>query len=235
MKFTHPTLVTITAPTCSGKSYLLNKLTNRGIFERVVSTTTRTPRQGEQEGIDYYFISPTDSRDMEKAGAFFELIEFNGIRYGVTNSEMKRVMSGGKPPVVILEPNGLEIYQRKCAENGWDIFKIYVHVVESLRLERLLQRTVSSAWAAVDSMGPDPSRYGWAFSEVAKDEAKKNIGQAVTEHQKRLLSIIGDERGWSHRFNWDAIIPGDDVEKAIGMIERGIQWRNRRLEEPRPY
>ena len=57
MKFNKPTLITLTAPTASGKSYLLERLTRMGL-PRVVGTTTRAPRQGEVEGVDYYFITP---------------------------------------------------------------------------------------------------------------------------------------------------------------------------------
>jgi len=233
MKFDNPTLVTLTAPTCSGKSYLLNELTSRGIFDRIVSTTTRAMRPGETEGIDYYFITANQSRMMEESSEFFELISFNGTRYGVTHSEMSTKMGAPRAPAVVLEPQGLLIYEQKCREHGWDIFKIYVHVTESMRLERLLQRTLSEAWGVIDGLDTGNAHiYSAAFNSVAKEEAKVKLSKTINEHHRRTLSITGDERRWQQVTNWDAIVPGDDVEKAIAMIERGIEWRNRRRAAP---
>ncbi len=230
--FNRPTLVTITSPTCSGKSYLLNEVTSRGLFSRIVSTTTRAQRPGERVGVDYDYITMKQSLAMEANGELFELIEFNGTRYGVTNDQMARAMACAQPPVVILEPQGLEIYGKKCAEHGWDIFRIYVHVTESVRLERLLQRSLTQSWDVIDNLSPAPGRYTQAFFDVGSDSAKRALAKILDEHQRRLLSITGNERRWSNQFNWDAIVPGDDVEKAVEMIEQGIRWRNRKTSEP---
>ena len=233
--FNRPTLVTITAPTCSGKSYLLNELTKRGVFNRIVSTTTRSQRPGETSGVDYDYISHEKSLQMEADDEFFELIEFNGIRYGVTEAEMGRAMTSVQPPVVILEPQGLQIYSEKCAARGWGIFKIYVHVAESVRLDRLLNRSVDTAWDVIDTVNPTPGRYSQTFLEVAGEKAKAAMARVLTEHQRRVLSITGDERLWQGRFNWDVIVPGDNVDTAIKMIDQGIKWHNRRTGEPQAF
>lgn len=232
LNFNNPTLITLTAPTCSGKSFLLNELTARGSFSRIVSTTTRAQRPGERAGVDYNYISTQQSKQMEADGEFFELIEFNGTRYGVTNDQMQRAMACPQPPVVVLEPQGLEIYRRKCFERGWDVFQIYVHVTEDVRLQRLLQRSLTQAWAVVDTLSPAPGRYTQEFFTIGAEEAKKSLVKVLNEHQRRLLSITSGERHWSNQFSWDAIVPGDDVDKAIDMIEQGIKWRNRKTSEP---
>lgn len=205
IKFKKPTLVTITAPTCSGKSHILNALTRFGLCTRIVSTTTRPARSGEEHGVDYYFITDEQSRRMEASGEFFELIEFNGVRYGVTTEEMRARMGTITPPVVILEPQGLEIYEKKCREHGWDTFKIFVNVPEEVKLERLLKRTTDALRQA-------------GMSEEAAEALLK-------EHQRRLLSITGPERMWHMRARWDAIVPGDNLEQALDMIQRGAEWR----------
>lgn len=234
MKFDRPTLVAVTAPTCSGKSYLLDKLVENNIFQRIVSTTTRDIRPGEREGVDYYFIDVAKSKEMEKNDEFFELISFNNVRYGVTHAEMQNKMNEPVAPVVILEPTGLRIYEQKCREHGWDIFKIYVHLKESDRLERLLGRAVSTIFTAIDGLHGSTSNsvYSRSFHYVATDNAKQLAETAVKEHQRRLQSILGDERRWQSMSTWDAIVPGDDVEKAISMIEQGIAWRNRKNRPP---
>ena len=210
LKFNKPTLITITAPTCSGKNFLMEALQTELNFNRIVSTTTREKRDGEIEGVDYYFISELESVLKERDAQFAELVTFRGTRYGVTHTEMNGKMSGPNPPMVILEPNGVEIYEKMCIANGWDIFKIYIHTVESVRLERLLNRTIKDFMAA----------------------ATVDAGNKVLKtHIDRTLSIVGDERRWSQSNSWNAIIPGDNIKVALAIVEYGIAWRNKRNTE----
>ena len=221
LKFDKPTLITITAPTCSGKNFLRDTLEHRLGFNRIVSTTTRTMRSGELEGLDYYFIDQEKSLRMERLGVFAELVEFRGARYGVSKFEMGRKMDnsqGSSSPTVILEPKGLELYRAICVHHGWDIFTIYVHTVESLRLERLLRRTIDDYTSMDGSLAPK--------------EAKEQI---IKTHIDRTISITGDERAWSNSCIWNAIVPGDNIEKAIKMIELGIANRNHRNKEPAAF
>jgi len=228
--FKKPTLVTITAPTCSGKSTLLNHLTQEGYFNRIVSTTTRPRRPGEHDCVDYYFISREQSLEMEANGEFFELIEFNGTRYGVTNEEMHGKMVQTRAPIVILEPQGLEIYRQKCLENDWDIYSIYVHVEESELIRRLVARTTKALQDEIDHSSPVSTTTvaRRAFQEIALEGLKNRVGPLVEEFRRRLLSITGDERRWMNQATWDAIVPGDNQTQAIEMLELGVAWRNSR-------
>lgn len=228
MQFDRPTLVSLTAPTCSGKSFLLNHVVDElKLFNRIVSTTTRPMRQGEREGVDYYFIDRSRSEELEACGAFFELIEFNKTRYGVTNGEMVKKMRADRAPMIILEPQGLAIYEQKCREEGWDIFKIYVHTVEGVRLERLKQRLLTDVWSCIDV-----ARQTHVRDAGAADGLKVAAARAIAEYERRFISITGPERAWQNVTSWDAIIPGDDLDEAVACIERGIRWRNRQVATP---
>ncbi len=210
MNFDKPTLVTLTAPTCSGKSYLLAALRSIG-FNAIVGTTTRAPRPGEVEGIDYYFISREESLRLEENCEFAELAEFRGNRYGVTHDEMtKKLMSREFPPIVILEPSGLEAYEKYCVKHDLGIFKVFVTVSEKTKIDRLVQRTASDLLEADD---------------------EDTITRIVKIHTDRLMSITGDERAWQTRNTWNAIVPGDNLQKAIEMIKKGIECQNARTAE----
>lgn len=234
MKFDKPTLVTITAPTCSGKSYLLDLMTKadpfveatmfKTLFSRIVSTTTRPKRTGEVDGFDYHFISADESKRMEAVCQFAELIEFRGARYGVTKAEMDGKMSGELAPIIVLEPQGLKIYEQMCWDNGWEIFKIYVTVEESVRLKRLNARTAIDIRDAVFDAYQNALGAGVMHHIPALEATEKHI----KVHTDRVLSITGDERRWRASNSWDLIIPGDDHKKAIQDIEQGIKWRNHR-------
>jgi guanylate kinase len=215
LKFDRPTLLTITAPTCSGKNYLLEALEARLGFTRIVSTTTRPIRPGELNGHDYYFITDEASRRMEHDGVFAELIEFRGVRYGVTHTEMATKMTGAAVPMVILEPQGLAVYKKICVQNNWDVYTVYVSTVESERIRRLAQRTTGEA--------------------LLTNGDKTKMNKVIGTHTDRLLSITGEERQWSNTTIWDAIVPGDDIEKALEYIERGVTYRNQRVAAPTAY
>lgn len=212
MKFNKPTLVTLTAPTCSGKSVLLNQLCVQHC-RRIVSTTTRAPRQGEREGVDYYFISEDESRRLEENGEFAELVTFRGIRYGVTKREMFTAMNGEKPPVVVLEPQGLDIYEKLCHDNDWGIFRVYVQTQESVRLERLGRRTQYDIEQIIARVGTPI----------------QGIDKLIATHTDRVLSITSEERCWHSKRLWDVNVPGDNLQKAVQMIAEGVELRNRSL------
>ncbi len=84
----------------SGKSTLESnlKLTAPDQFEKIVSTTTRAPRAGEVDGVDYHFVSKEvfDTLDL------MERVEFNGNFYGVEAKEFETE----KDILLVVEPNG---------------------------------------------------------------------------------------------------------------------------------
>ena len=225
LKFDRPTLVTLTAPTCSGKNFLRDAIEREFGWNRIVSTTTRSMRAGEVQGEDYHFISRTASQLLEDEGKFAELIEFRGTRYGVTKDEMAKKMSAEVPPMVILEPQGLTVYKKLCVDNGWDIFSIYIATTESVRIQRLVNRSVSDL-VALATKNKD-----FGVDDVVID----GFDRIIETHTDRLLSITGDERRWSNMFTWDAILPGDNVEKALADLKAGVSWRNRKVQPPAPY
>ena len=231
LKFSRPTLVTITAPTCSGKNYLRDHLEKDFGWTRIVSTTTRAARKGEVDGEDYRFISIEESKDLEARGLFAELISFRGVRYGVTKAEMAMKIRAQVAPMVILEPKGLEIYKTMCRENNWDVFSIYIHTPEDVRLKRLTERTcVEIQAAAVENY-----TNGGADSLRTRGDTFFAIEKIIKTHTDRIQSIVGEERLWSNQNNWNAIVPGDNLVKALEMVQQGVKWKNRQNETPTPY
>lgn len=212
MNFNHPTLITVTAPTCSGKTYLLEGLSKLG-FKRIVGFTTRGPRPGEAEGKDYYFKTLEEAEQLERDKLLAESALFRGNKYGVTHAEMDGKMGGEFPPIVILEPTGLVSYEKYCQEKGWNIFKVFVSVPEALRIKRLNERTAQDVMNAI------------------LEGRDGDVIKIISTHSDRLMSITGDERLWQSLHRWDAIVPGDDFVTAVDFIKQGIQCRNTRNAE----
>ncbi len=113
-------ILTLTGPSCSGKTTLLNELVEKHGFQSIVSHTTRPMRPGEIEGKDYYFIGDDEFDDKLAHNDFIESISFNGSSYGVSLAEIESAEKAGKKAVLIVEPNGL-IQMIKFAFNKSDI------------------------------------------------------------------------------------------------------------------
>jgi guanylate kinase len=97
----------ITGPSGVGKGTLI-----RGLLERVpelelsVSATTRSPRPGERDGVEYHFLTPQEFDRRIEQGDFLEHAEYSGNRYGTLRSELEKRLSAGTPIVLEIEVQG---------------------------------------------------------------------------------------------------------------------------------
>jgi len=120
--------IILVGPGGSGKDFLRKKLVSRG-FTYGISHTSRPPREGEINGIDYYF---TDSDYMEKnRDQFLELQSFNGWNYGISLCEFNN------NDLFILSPAGLKSISKEIRQS---CFVIYLNPPISVRIERLGSR-----------------------------------------------------------------------------------------------
>ena len=90
-------LVIFSAPSGSGKSTIINYLLNQGLrLKFSISATSRAPRGEEQDGREYYFLSPEEFRRRIEAGDFLEYEEvYEDKYYGTLKSEVERILASG--------------------------------------------------------------------------------------------------------------------------------------------
>jgi guanylate kinase len=75
-------------------------------LELSVSATTRGPRPGEEDGVDYHFLSRQEFDRLVEAGDFVEHADYAGRRYGTLRSELERRVDAGVPVVLEIEVQG---------------------------------------------------------------------------------------------------------------------------------
>lgn len=125
--------IALVGKAASGKGYLKSKLIKRGM-EFGVSTTTRPPREGEVDGIDYHFIS--EDKFLEHIAydniVFYQ--RFNGHLYGITQQEFKSC------DVFILNAEALD---KLAQEVRHSLFVIYLNIEDKVRMERMKERGFS--------------------------------------------------------------------------------------------
>jgi guanylate kinase len=97
----------ITGPSGVGKGTLIRSLVQQlPELEVSVSATTRPPRPGEQEGVDYHFMDDAEFADHVSAGDFVEHAMYSGRSYGTLRSELDRRTAAGVPVVLEIEVQG---------------------------------------------------------------------------------------------------------------------------------
>jgi guanylate kinase len=118
-------IIVITAPSGAGKTsivhYLLNKYPNQLGFS--ISATTRSKREKEEEGVDYYFLTLEDFNKKIETHQFIEWeMVYEGKYYGTLKSELERLWSIGKTPILDIDVKGAIHVQQEFAANTYSIF-----------------------------------------------------------------------------------------------------------------
>lgn len=101
-------LVVVSAPSGAGKTTLIAKAAERlPQLAVAVSVTTRPPRPGERDGVDYYFFTPERFDRCLADDAFVEWAEVHGNRYGTMKSEIDRHLARGRIVLFELDVQGM--------------------------------------------------------------------------------------------------------------------------------
>lgn len=118
----------------SGKSTIENELATHHGYEKIISYTTRNPRNGEVNGKDYYFTENNTFEDMINTGVLAEYDEYSqGRLYGTLKADYA---DGNK--VVVLTPNGLRQLKHSCSNDN--IFTVLVNASLGTRVKRYIDR-----------------------------------------------------------------------------------------------
>lgn len=119
----------------SGKSTIEKILKENYDYRKIVTYTTRNPRNGEINGVDYNFISPEEFLALKDSGFFVETATYNGWHYGTAKQDCT------DDKIAILTPHGFRQVLRYAQQNNdLNIISFYIRVPRKDRLIRILKR-----------------------------------------------------------------------------------------------
>ncbi len=110
-------LIIISSPSGGGKGTLIKAvLKTTPHISYSVSYTTRTPREGEENGCDYFFISYREFSDLTKQGEFLEYAEVHGNFYGTSKTRVAAEIENGRDVILEIDVQGAENIVRDFPE-----------------------------------------------------------------------------------------------------------------------
>lgn len=111
-------LLLISGPAGSGKTTLCNRMMEAyPQIERVVTSTTRAPRRGEQHGVDYYFFERSEFLKKVENGEFLEYAEVHGNLYGCLREEVIRKLQSGHDVLLNIDIQGAASIRTQSRED----------------------------------------------------------------------------------------------------------------------
>jgi guanylate kinase len=131
-------LLVVSGPSGSGKTTLCRQLANSGEARYSISCTTRAPRPGEVNGVDYHFLSADQFGEKLKAGEFLEHAVVHGNLYGSLKSEVLSHLQSGTDVVMDIDVQGAA-QVRSCEDAGIKLSLVDLFVMPPSE-EELYQR-----------------------------------------------------------------------------------------------
>lgn len=175
-------LLILTGKTAAGKDTVMFRLLSKfPNFQRVVTTTSRPPREGEQEGKDYYFISGTEFRNKINQGDFIEYVEYGGNLYGTPKSQI----NPKKNLVWRIDPS--RAGQIRKLVKDIKIIVIYLTVADEVVLERLRKRGLTQE--EIDTRMREDRNF-WESFKDNYDFVIENIPGNLDATIDKIVSII---------------------------------------------
>lgn len=190
----HGLAFVISAPAGTGKTTLARKLYEEfpNLVVPSVSCTTRKPREGEIDGIDYFFLEDAVFEEKLKAGEFLEHAEVFGKHYGTLISAVKEQQLLGKHVIMVIDTQGAKQIQKAI-----DATLIFIAPPSISILKKRLEARGSESQESIEM------RLSWAAKEI---ETSKNYDYLVVNDDleiaySALKSILVAEEHRSSR--WD--------------------------------
>jgi guanylate kinase len=187
-------IIIITAPSGAGKTsitrFLLNKYSQKLAFS--ISAATRQPRGAERDGVDYYFISEEEFTTRIQQGDFVEWeMVYKGKYYGTLKSEMQRIWSEGKVPVLDIDVKGAIHVQQQYPDTTLSLF------IEPPSVDELKRRLMSRGTETEESLNTRVSKAAYEISfknSFDKIIVNANLETACKEAEDIIMAFLQEPK-----------------------------------------
>lgn len=109
-------LIVVSAPSGCGKGTILGEVLKDDSFYYSVSATTRSPRPGEQDGVNYHFLSREQFEEKINSDGMLEYAEYCGNYYGTPKDKVLEKINEGKNVILEIEVQGAMQIRKKCPD-----------------------------------------------------------------------------------------------------------------------
>lgn len=187
-------LVVISGPSGAGKSTVIGKLMElRGDVCFSVSVTTRPPRPGEEDGKDYFFVTPQRFQELADGGFLLENAEYVGNRYGTPRGYVESRLLEGTNVVLDIEVQGAAQVQKSCP----DAVTVFILPPSGEELERRLRhRNTDSDEKTRERLlqakreCAEAGKYGYIVVNDDPDTAAKELDAIITAEKCKMADRI---------------------------------------------
>ena len=194
----------LSSPSGAGKTTLSRRLlTDDPDIRLSVSATTRPPRDGEGDGVDYFFVSPERFADMVANDELLEWATVFGNRYGTPRAPVETVLHEGRDVLFDIDWQGTQQLQQTDAAS--DLVRVFILPPDLTELERRLHgRATDAAEIIADRMArarDEISHWGEYDYILVNDDAAhclaelRAILRAERLRRKRQLGLADFVRG----------------------------------------
>ena len=189
-----PLLVLISAPSGGGKTTLCNQLlAARPQMTRAVTCTTRPPRAGERDGVDYIFLDADFFRKRVNAGSFLEHATVYGNSYGILKAEVLGKLRQGKDVLLTVDVQGAAMIRSKAQEDAelkGALVSVFLTPASMALLEERLRKRGTDSEAVIQK------RLSVARQEIAQWRHFDYLlpSASIAEDLRRMLAIVEAEK-----------------------------------------
>ena len=177
-------LIVITGPSGVGKGTIVRSLLQRHPELCLsISATTRSPRAGEQDGMDYYFTTREEFTTAIAEGEFLEWAEYAGNYYGTPKSKVKDVLNQGKSVLLEIELLGA----RAIADIFPDATRIFILPPSLQELEARLRDRGKDPESAIAKRLARAKEEIAASNEFAIQIVNEDLKEAIAEVERAIF------------------------------------------------
>ncbi|MDP0497900.1 MAG: guanylate kinase [Verrucomicrobiota bacterium JB024] len=187
-------LIVIAGPAGSGKTTLCERLlAEEPGVRRVITCTTRQPREGEEHGRDYYFFTPEEFERRIAAEEFYEYAKVHGRYYGTLKSEIDRHLDAGHNLLLNIDVQGAASFRQAERENpalAGRLVTVFITITPEQMRERMLGRgdnDEAEIARRLQSAQAELSRAG-EFDHIIPSADKESDYQRLLMLYRRLTS-----------------------------------------------